>query len=307
MGPDTNLCSGDTIVLTSEQPLNTTYRWQNGSADSFFLVDKAGNYFLVVANVCGEATDSVVITFTDLPKPFNLGKDTLICPGESFVISSPVTGLDLMWQDGSNLSSLIIQLPGTYFLQASNMCGKVSDTITVSMNTNDIQINFEPLINWCLGDIITLDATQAFTASYLWNTGEISSVISINTPGIYEVEVTSECMVSSGQTEILAGDDCIEGQPIFIPNIFSPNGDYINDDFSIFVGPEIDLIAIEGSIFDRWGNMIFHSAEPPFIWNGKFKGELMAPGVYVYRFKIDYLVNDKHYVKFYFGEVTLIR
>jgi len=66
-----------------------------------------------------------------------------------------------------------------------------------------------------------------------------------------------------------------------IPNIFSPNGDGMNDVFKVggISNPCDDEISI--SIFDRWGKLVYESDEPEFEWDGKNKGgKEVASGTY---------------------------
>ena len=72
-----------------------------------------------------------------------------------------------------------------------------------------------------------------------------------------------------------------DGVKIFIPNAFTPNGDGINDLFYI---PNTNLLNMEVSILDRWGNVIFASTAPNFRWNGTSKGKASPTGVYVFLF-----------------------
>lgn len=55
--------------------------------------------------------------------------------------------------------------------------------------------------------------------------------------------------------------------------IISPTGDNINDVFTIFPNDKVDIIAIDGSVFDRWGNQVFHSNTIPFTWDGNADDE----------------------------------
>lgn len=73
---------------------------------------------------------------------------------------------------------------------------------------------------------------------------------------------------------------------IFIPNAFSPNNDGINDRFVIRGGADLERI-VEMQIFDRWGNLVFSNKffnpNDPFEgWNGRYKGQFVPPGIYVY-------------------------
>jgi gliding motility-associated-like protein len=63
LGPDKELCNGDTLVLF---PGNyTTYLWQDNSTNSSFVARQAGNYSVTVSNACGSATDNINIRVVD--------------------------------------------------------------------------------------------------------------------------------------------------------------------------------------------------------------------------------------------------
>jgi gliding motility-associated-like protein len=86
---------------------------------------------------------------------------------------------------------------------------------------------------------------------------------------------------------------------IFIPNIFSPNGDGINDQF--VVNSEDDLIEKSTlHIFDRWGNLLFSGAE----WDGTSHDADVSTGAYTYVAK---LIMDDGIERQFSGSVTLIR
>ncbi len=96
-----------------------------------------------------------------------------------------------------------------------------------------------------------------------------------------------------------------EEEDIYIGNIFSPNGDNINDILYIQGSENITLDAYK--IYDRWGNLVFNLSELEINnnqagWNGYYKGTKMIPGVYVYT--IDYTKNGGPELKI--GTVTLI-
>ena len=67
---------------------------------------------------------------------------------------------------------------------------------------------------------------------------------------------------------------------VFVPNTFTPNDDGLNDMF----GPKGEGIAwIDMQIWDRWGNLIFHTNNPKQMWNGKYHKEDAPMGAYVYK------------------------
>jgi gliding motility-associated-like protein len=194
-----------------------------------------------------------------------------------------------------------------YSLQISNQCGVVSDSLSVSIDPRVPVFEMENPASICDGDTIDLDVTQVFPATYLWNAGETTSSIQALHAGHYMVEVGAPCVTSSHEFEIESAPDCIPFPEFYIPNAFSPNGDNINDIFSISTLDQLDILSMEGSIFDRWGNVLFNSTGIPFTWDGTFnKTELMS-GVYVYFIKISFKVNEIVYDKTFTGDVTLIR
>ena len=95
---------------------------------------------------------------------------------------------------------------------------------------------------------------------------------------------------------------------IYIPNVFSPNDDGINDLFYIFGGLDVAMVK-ELSIFDRWGNQVFFAENFPhndasFGWNGKFRGRKKQPDVFVYYGVVELIDGFLVEVE---GNVTLIK
>ena len=100
--------------------------------------------------------------------------------------------------------------------------------------------------------------------------------------------------------------NCFEitaGFTFYIPNSFTPNGDATNESFSGF-GTFISQYDMW--IFDRWGNMIFHTDNLYVGWDGKAnKGKEIAQiDVYVYLVELKDLNENKHT---YRGTVTLVK
>lgn len=99
-----------------------------------------------------------------------------------------------------------------------------------------------------------------------------------------------------------------KNEDIFVPNIFSPNGDGSNDEVIVYAGSYVRIIR-EFNIYDRWGNNVFSATDftpnnPSSAWDGNFHGKLMNPGVYAYRLVAEFYDN-RQVVRF--GDITLIR
>jgi gliding motility-associated-like protein len=97
---------------------------------------------------------------------------------------------------------------------------------------------------------------------------------------------------------------------VYIPNIFSPNGDGRNDEFRLFACKGVTRVNF-ARVFDRWGDQIFESqaigpdclSGAP-LWDGKVRGDRAPAGVYVYLIEIEFLDNV---TLLYRGDVTVIR
>ena len=96
----------------------------------------------------------------------------------------------------------------------------------------------------------------------------------------------------------------LEREEIYVPNVFSPNGDGINDEIFVVTNlPEDRLISFE--IFDRWGGLLHGQYnQGPFKWDGTSKDEAVQNAVFVY--KLIWL-DDQGYTKVKTGDITLIR
>lgn len=307
LGPDSTLCEGNTLVLHASAGSGIALTWQDQSTGTMFTVFQAGLYSVIASNQCGMESDSVLIEYLDAPDPFYLGSDTILCPGESVLLSAPNSIYAIRWQDGSSMPDYLADHEGIYTLELSNACGVVSDSLAVVYNADIPVIIFEPQDLWCPGEQFTLDASQLFDAAYLWNTGAMTPGIQVDTPGTYTVDVFTDCFQDSGHIDILPDQDCPTGPVFYIPNVFSPDENSINDVFTIYTDMPSNVISMTGTIFDRWGNLIYSSTENPFTWTGKLNDEPMNPGVYVYVIHIRYMGLDGEEEVMFSGDVTLIR
>jgi gliding motility-associated-like protein len=96
-------------------------------------------------------------------------------------------------------------------------------------------------------------------------------------------------------------------KPECVPNIFTPNDLDGNNYFSINC-VEVERVT-KYSIYDRWGNLMFTGKDlspdqPQTFWDGKFKGQPVVPGVYI--FYIELLFKDGSTEK-RGGDVTVLR
>ncbi len=82
----------------------------------------------------------------------------------------------------------------------------------------------------------------------------------------------------------------IDESGIYFPGSFTPNGDGLNDYFSLHTTYQIENCEV--MIFTRWGELIYHSKEPDFKWDGNFKGQRCPQEVYVFSFSYQLAGSD---------------
>lgn len=88
---------------------------------------------------------------------------------------------------------------------------------------------------------------------------------------------------------------------IYIPNAFTPGGNGINDTWKPIVK---DVTDYEIFVYNRWGNVVFHSSDSEASWDGTFKGEKCPVDVYVWKLwyrPVDNILRTKT------GHVSIIR
>lgn len=143
--------------------------------------------------------------------------------------------------------------------------------------------------NWDFGDMSTSSLSDPLPHSYA-DTGSFMITLFTST--------LNSCADTAYQTVIIEPDFVF-----YIPAAFSPNGDGKNDTFS---GKGVFIAEYEMSIFDRWGNLIYKTADISQPWDGKAnKGtEIAQEDVYIYSFVIKDTKNDVHY---YRGSLTVVR
>ncbi len=94
--------------------------------------------------------------------------------------------------------------------------------------------------------------------------------------------------------------EIVKNEIIYIPNAFTPNGDFVNNTIKV-KGEGFDLANFE--IYDRWGQLLFKTDDITVGWDGNYKGKPMEVGTYFYM--VEYSANGKS--KMIKGDISLIR
>lgn len=122
---------------------------------------------------------------------------------------------------------------------------------------------------------------------YSWSTGEHGTGITIPGPGTYTVTLLGRC-VNATASVIYTLDTC--ETELTMPNVFSPNGDGVNDSFGpIFTGEPKDFSM---EIRNRWGQVVFISAKAGIRWDGRAEGGILPSGTYFWTIQYGNQRND---------------
>lgn len=189
-----------------------------------------------------------------------------ICPGDTYTFNG---------QDFSTAGSY------TFFVFTENGCDS-SHTLNLSLFTVNPT---SQTLTTCEGDSILVQGTWYFESDNV-----VTNILDGN-----------GCPTTH-TAQILFEDCSVEDYAVFIPNVFTPNNDNINDFFSISI---MGGFLAEGFILNRWGNIIKEFHVDDLNWDGKTTEGMMVPdGVYTYIFVV---TNNQGLNTKYSGFVTMIR
>ncbi|NOT36875.1 MAG: T9SS type B sorting domain-containing protein [Saprospiraceae bacterium] len=288
-------CLNDSIEFKSSLPPGRfDVKWDLGdgtiiSSHQFKYIYKSlGNYNvkLVIHDLCLNVYDSTTkeIQIT-LRKNLIAYPDTLLCEGSSVqLMAQDISGSQYKWE-GPNRFSSDIQNPtisnvtklneGTYTVTGIYFgCATYPRFIELEVSENP-KPNLGKDTFFC-PEYGTLQIGVTNEYDILWDNGSTNRIREIDREGIYSVTLTNEYNCFGIDTiEILEKCPLI----IHVPNIFSPNGDNINDIYNV-IGSYIEVFKME--IFTRWGEKVFVSTDINKGWNGLIRnGPPANPGVYV--------------------------
>lgn len=196
---------------------------------------------------------------------------------------------------------VITSIPG-----CSSVITDISNTIAVSIKPIP-RILLSPLDTTVMtGTQVQLSSTvTGDIASFSWTPENALTTTQTLAPLTIPVETSTKYklhVVATNGCSASAESSIKVIQKLYLPNAFSPNGDGINDVFSIPAGTSINLKEL--SIYNRWGTKIFTTNDINKGWDGRIKGAIAEIGLYIFIVKAtDYQNRDIHTK----GSVFLIR
>lgn len=211
---------------------------------------------------------------------------------------------------------LTVSSAGTFLfsLMDANGCD-MDTTIQIKQGTGGISVIASPDTLIGPGQPVQINL-QVFgnAVSYAWDPAFAISCTTCPEPVVkptltttYTVTVVDDqgCEDIAMVTIDVLGEDL----QLYIPTAFSPNFDGINDRF-LPEGNATDIRIESMAVYDRWGNALWQTG--PFSpgqngggWDGRSRGQILDPGVYVYTLQLQHLPTKT--VRTYQGEVLLMR
>lgn len=309
-------CDSQRIVMS---PPTYSYVWNTGQLGPYLATASAGSFQVTVTG----ATGCVVTQVIEVPEPDGPGVNLVVthpkCPNDfgTIDIEPDDPGRPLIYSiDGGesyHLSGTFDKLiPGKYFLSIQDDLGcmvnqqaeiMAPDTLGVSLDSTEIRVKPNTHIKLRATVIGSYNLIQWVPEQIDSGEPEVSFVASHNLDIRVIVEDQRGCKASTAlPLSIVLGE-------AYAPNAFSPNGDGVNDRFTLYSDTSSGEIIEQISIYDRWGNTLFAGRELPLSeegagWDGKVRGRIMPPGPVAYFGVIRYPNGARRQLQ---GVVNLIK
>jgi gliding motility-associated-like protein len=292
LGPDRSTCLGLPVGLNSGST-GYTYKWSTGDTTSKIQADSSGTYWVTASSGSCSRSDTVKLTFIAIGGNYKLGNDTVVCAGTSLKLTKNLKGAHILWSTGETDTTISVTKTGYYWIRITVSSCTVYDSILIFFATPPV-INLGRDTMLCEGDTLTLDP-KIKNARYLWSTGETTQKIKVHQGGDYWIRIKSSgCDIF----DTIHIKHCAAN--IYIPDIFSPNGDSLNDKFKPY---GTDIAKARLIILNRWGEVVY-KGDNLQGWDGNFNGFPCPGGVYAYfliyrEYQGDVLYDRQRTGKFY--------
>lgn len=319
------ICQGDSLPLTASGGLGSpNYQWfpaqfldrPYGQSNVGHFPDSAQITLIVQESGCA---DTATLDLSVIPSPeaaFIHSPEVGCAPLTLSLMENSSMATAYVWDfgDGSPVSNMpivehVYTEPGTYLLNfqvsTTGACRSQANTLNVIVEEPPTPMVSSlpdvPAVLYLPHPALQLHQSNPAASATVWDFGDGFQSLGqeaqhvYREPGTYFIVVHTQNALGCMATDSL-GPYIVALPDLFIPNVFSPNGDGINDIFQVqYTGDQpYDL-----QILDRWGEPIFATHSKLAHWDGKLKGQPAPDGAYYYHLRIG--------TKEYTGEVTLVR
>jgi gliding motility-associated-like protein len=279
LGADTSICQGQALILSAAAANASKYTWNTGANTASITVTQTGLYWCETElNGC-TFRDSVSL-LTIKPNPVvNLGIDQTVCEGITVPLDATYLNSSYRWQDGSVNPVFNVTQQGIYHVEVNYNGCKKSDTVVINYILKP-RFTLGPDQAHCPGYDIVLAPVVDPVWQLRWQDGSTGPTYTVTQPGDYSLTATNTCGSNTDAITVIKGY-C----KVIMPTAFTPNGDGLNDVLRV-LGTEA-VTEMELKIFNRWGQLVFETADKTKGWDGTIKNMKEPSGIFVYllRFK----------------------
>jgi len=240
--------------------------------------------------------DVLVMEFDPVP-------DTVILCEESSDIELGNTFLDgkYQWSTGETDSVITVNQPGQYVVEVTIGDAVMYDTTQVVFAPLPYDYQLDTTV--CNDELLTIQ--PSVVGRYMWSDGSVEKSRILDGTGYYELTISNRCGDYHFSYDMdVKNCEC----PIFVPNVFSPNGDGINDLFEFYPNCDYLVEFLSLKVFDRWGSMVFQSTDTDnLVWDGMYKGKPLGVGVYIWVLDYEIFRKGEKLKKMLSGDVAIFR
>ena len=298
-----------------------TYLWETGSNQAGQRAITSGTYGYTITDVNGcvliDSTTLLASPPLIVDVQFQDPNCTAIASGE-IMIQEPQGGIppysfrldNAAYSDNSLFSELI---EGNYQIQVKdgNNCiaskevsldAPIIPVLELPQDTTIELADFFKIIPRQLTGVATAQWRTDLGLSDYEQTEVIATPLNRTT---YQLVVTSEDNCTAVDSILI---NVLKVRDVYVPNVFSPNQDGLNDRIYVHAGPEANNIQ-SFSLFNRWGDQVFEQTNIPpndadYGWDGLHNGQALDPGVFIWMAKIEFVDGE---VIVYSGDVAILR
>lgn len=242
--------------------------------------------------------DSIFITVVGFPKGGDpCDTSTYFYHSGCFLLTTNVTFLNL---PSLPINSSLMVVVGSNHDPAFGDC---DIKVQISGTPFELITTVEPVFIFAGQEAFLNTAGASVGANYSWTPLEFVSNPSAPNPAAFPTENTVFYVTSNiGSCSVTDSVSLPVGVPIGYGNAISPNGDYVNDEW-IISGIE-KFEKAEVTIYDRWGQSVFHSIGYGTPWNGTNRGKYLPTGPYYFVIQLN---SPVVFIKPIVGNVAIVR
>ncbi len=297
-------------ALIGSAPFN--YQWNNGASTGALNNIPAGQYGVTFTDARG-CVDSLRFTLTQ-PDSLSLNYflDSISCTGLSdgrleVLVRGGTIPYTYNWSNGVNGIVNDKLAAGNYGITVTdaNLCELIRLILLPDPPKFTVSLPLADTIN--LGESITLSPYVPYSTvrNWVWTPATALDCNDCENPvstPYNDIVYTVYALSEKGCRDSAFTRINVEHTPVvYVPNMFSPNGDGVNDVVMVYANQVRDLDFL---IFNRWGEKVYEGHSITEGWNGIYKGTLQEPDAYVYLVNVTFL-NGRTVSKS--GSVTLVK